>query len=98
MKLCKDCGVVKPKSDFYKAGTNSTQTRCKKCHNIFRNTCKRSYTRVVYKTPFEKLPEETQRIFRDRYNTVSLPTLTRELGLNYSTVASWKQKGFLISI
>lgn len=98
MKFCKDCKETKCLDQYYKAGANSTQTRCKKCHNIFRNTCKRTYARVIYKTPFEKLPDETQAQFKDKYKTIPLAQLARELNLNYPTVASWQQKGFLISI
>ena len=93
-KYCKDCKNTKPIDEFYKAG-KSRQTRCKPCHNKYRKTCKISYVPKVYKTPFEKLPQDIKDNFITLYGTIPLSTLSRELGLNYVTVSSWKQKGFL---
>ncbi len=65
MKYCKDCKTTKPLEEYYKCG-NTVQTRCKSCHNVYRNTCKRTYVPVVYKTPFEKLDDHTQSVFKEK--------------------------------
>ena len=49
VKGCIDCKVIMNKDNFYKAGSNYYQSRCKPCHNAYRNTCA-----FITKTPYIK--------------------------------------------
>lgn len=94
-KFCKDCKTIKPISEYYKAG-NSTQSRCKQCHNKY--GCYISHLKVlnkVKKNPFQKKSQDFQDEFIKYYGTMPLKKLCEKMNINYNTCIKWKIRGFL---
>ena len=107
MKFCKGCEMIKPISDYYKAG-NSFQSRCKPCHVIYRehnrklsllNQDKKGGALKpprTGKTGFQKLDQAKQDEIHKYLDTMPLSKLAERVGVNKSTFRTWKKRGHLI--
>lgn len=92
-KCCKRCEEIKPITEYYAAG-KSFQSRCKPCHIIHRRE-NRQKLKTPKKTPFQKLPIETQKGILKYLDTMTMPRLAEKFDLNPHTLHSWKRRGHL---
>ena len=93
-KYCKQCDTIKPIDGFYRAG-KSYQTRCKPCHNTYRQALRLAKPKPPRLNGFQKLPQETRDEIMKYYNTMPLTTLAKRVNVNRNTMATWKRKGYL---
>jgi hypothetical protein len=101
-KYCKDCEIIYPITEFYKAGGSSYQSRCKKCHVKYNNAKSKIRTvnnpngRGNYKNcGYHKLPEDTKNELKKYIGTMPLTKLASRLDITYTTLHCWKRKGVL---
>jgi hypothetical protein len=103
-KVCKGCQRTLAKEiDFYKAGDNTYQSRCKTygCHSAFRKTypaCNgpRKNTYVKKGTGPARLPDEKKDVLKNMLKEKkSLKVIAVAIDVKYPTLASWKKKGLL---
>ena len=93
-KYCKQCDIIKPIDEFYKAG-KSYQSRCKPCHIIHRRELRQALPKKVRLNGFLALPEETRTDILKHLNTMPLTKLAENFNLNKNTLTSWKVRGHL---
>ena len=97
-KYCKGCDEIKSIDKFYRAGP-SYQTRCKPCHNIYRELKRReSFIPKPKLTPFQKLPEEKQQEILKYYKTMPHTALARKVGITRDRIYSWHRKGEIVQV
>ena len=97
MKYCKDCDLIKPLTDFYKAGP-SYQSRCKPCHIAHRKVNRRLQIakRPPKKNAFESLPQEKQDGILKYWGTMPKSTLARKFDIKPAVFYGWIRRGYLI--
>lgn len=95
MKHCKNCLIIKPIDDFYKAG-KSHQSRCKPCHIIHRRELRQAKPKKVRGNGFQALTEDTRVDILTHLDTLPLTKLATKFGLNPNTLRSWKTRGHLV--
>ena len=96
MKYCKGCDKIKPITEYYKAG-KSFQSRCKPCHIIHRRELRQAKPKPKKEAinPFQKLPDEQKQEILKYLGTMPLTKLSKRVGINRNTMATWKSKGYL---
>ena len=86
-KLCNQCAITKPKTDFYPCG-DYFQAYCKPCHNKRRNTY---YVKKGYKPRVDK--KIVDDIGVKLRNGGKLKELSKEYNIKYTTVFYWATSG-----
>ena len=95
-KICRDCHVAKPLTDYYKH-RGAPRSRCKPCSNIYRKTFKinNGYVPRARTNGFVKLPVETQYAIKQDMVTMTAKEVSLKYNLNLNTLNSWKRAGRL---
>ena len=92
-KLCVECNIIKPMTEYYKAG-KYWQKHCKFCHNSNRKNFKRTSTYIAKKKGFFALSEEIQQdIKKGLYEKVYMSILAKKYGIKYNNLLNWRKKG-----
>ena len=102
-KLCPNCEMVKPVSDFYKCG-DYYQKRCKGCHNNYRKEFpqkpsaqrKKRTNESTREKQFTDLSEELQNKIKELAKTQYIKTIAKEVGITATYLYKWQRQGCFV--